>query len=51
MTLITFETFQAISFTLAASLFLYLVVAWFSWFISELRPKKPSRGLPFNLHR
>ena len=42
--LITFETYQALSFTLAGSLFLYMTIAYLTWFAKGLRPKKRPVG-------
>lgn len=46
--MINFETFQALSFTLAGSLFIYLAFGLVAWFCSELKPKKPLRGIVLN---
>lgn len=40
---INFETFAAVSFTLASALFLYMAVAWVRWVIREFDASRPRR--------
>jgi hypothetical protein len=39
--MIRFETFQYISFVLACSLFIYMSISIVTWWIKEVKPKKP----------
>ncbi len=47
MELIRFATFQAVSFTLAGSLFLYMFLVFIKWCITQMgkdaRPARPAR--------
>ena len=45
--MIRFEIFQYISFVLACSLFLYMVVQYVRWFITGLVPKTKLKHTPF----
>lgn len=38
--IIRFETFQSVSFAIASSLFLYLTLAFISWFVRAVVPRR-----------
>jgi hypothetical protein len=44
MELIRFETFQAITFVLASSMFLFFMISWIKWIVRQMgKTGRPAR--------